>query len=199
MTDSASRTIFVAAVDGEVDFLPADAPLLITGIGTINAALTVTDYLARAAERGELPERVVNVGTVGSLHDGLDGVFEIEQVIKHDFNLLIESDIHRYLLPETFELETTGKLPVQSLATGDHFVTDTATRERLAQTSGLVDMEGYAIAAACARFGVPLTMLKQVSDPANEETIGAWAGSLSRASQQLHDACQTLDLLPQEA
>lgn len=190
------RLLFVAAVDDEVSTLPGDVELLITGIGTLNAAITLTEYLTAARQRGDLPGRVVNLGTVGSLHDGLDGVFEVDAVRKHDFNLLIETDIHRYLLPEIIELPTSGLLPVESLATGDTFVTDSGIRNQLAKHSGLVDMEGYALAAVCQRFGVPLTMLKQVSDPANEETIGKWASSLERAAHQLRSACRLLGFLP---
>ena len=183
--------LFVAAVDGEVSQLPDGVDLLITGIGTVNAAIALTERLAV----GPRPARVVNLGTVGALRDGLDGVFEIGSVRKHDFNLLIESDIHRYLLPEVIELEVSGKFSVQGLATGDTFVTDTVTRNRLAVDSGLVDMEGYSLAAVCQRFGVPLTMLKQVSDPANEETIGKWASSLDRAAHELADAARVLGFL----
>ncbi|APT93349.1 nucleosidase [Corynebacterium phocae] len=193
---SQEKILFVAAVDAEVKHLPSDAELLITGIGTVNAAMKVSEYLAAARERGQLPDRVVNLGTVGALRDGLDGVFEISTVIKHDWNLLIESDIHRYLLPEVIELETTGQLPRQGLATGDTFVTDTQLRNRLAEESGLCDMEGYAIAAACQHFGVPLTMLKQVSDPANEETVGQWANALDRAAFELDQAAKKLGFLP---
>lgn len=69
------------------------------------------------------------------------------------------------------------------------FVSDTATRDRLAQDSGLCDMEGYAIAAVCQRFGVPVTLLKQVSDPANESSVGKWDDALPRAAHELHEAC----------
>lgn len=196
MFDPAGTILFVAAVDGEVEGFLHGQDVLITGIGTLNAAIGLTEYLATARERGVLPDRVVNLGTVGALRDGLDGVFEVSEVIKHDFDLLVESDIHRYLLPEVISIPVSGELPVQSLATGDKFVADTATRDRLAEKSGLCDMEGYAIAATCARFGVPVTLLKQVSDPANEDSIGAWADALPRAARQLYSACCELGFLP---
>lgn len=187
-----SSILFVAAVDGEAAHLPDEANVLITGIGTLPAALAVTEALARA-ER--LPERVVNIGTCGALRDGLDGVFEIDRVTKHDFHLEVLSDIRRYLLPEFLELETSGRFPVQGLATGDMFVSDSATRERLAQASGLCDMEGYAVAAACQRFGVPVTLLKQVSDPANETSVGQWAGVVDRGARELAAAVEQLGFI----
>ena len=60
------------------------------------------------------------------------------------------------------------------------FVSDTALRTELAKKSQLCDMEGYSIAAVCQRFEVPCTLLKQVSDSANEESKGTWANVLDR-------------------
>ena len=181
--------LFVAAVDKEAAALPEGTPLLVTGIGTLPAAMALTEYLTVAREEGTLPRWVVNIGTVGALRDGLDGVYEIDRVTKHDFKLDILTDIDRYLLPKVIEIPVSGNHPVQGLATGDMFVSDTQTRERLAQDSGLCDMEGYAIAAVCQRFGVPVTLLKQVSDPANESSVGKWNDALPRAAHELHEAC----------
>ena len=179
------RTLFVAAVDAEAAHIPEGEPLLITGIGTVPAAIALAEALADARANGALPDRVVNIGTAGALVDGMAGVFEVNKVTKHDFKLEVLTDINRYLLPETIELETSGRLPVRGLATGDMFVSDTALRTELAKKSQLCDMEGYSIAAVCQRFDVPCTLLKQVSDSANEESMGTWAGVLDRGGRQL--------------
>lgn len=190
MDNLAGRTLFVAAVDGEAAYLPDDAALLITGIGTLPAAIRLTEVLAR-----ERPARVVNIGTAGALRDGLDGVFEVDRVIKHDFKLEVLTDIARYLLPAVIELETSGRLPTAGLATGDAFVSETALRDELAVASSLCDMEGYAVAAVCQHFGVPVTLLKQVSDSANESAKGTWADAVDRGARQLADAARALNLL----
>ena len=189
MENLSGRTLFVAAVDAEAAHVPQGAPLLITGIGTVPAAIELTAVLASAQQ---LPERVINIGTAGALRDDLAGVFEISHVRKHDFHLEVLSDVSRYLLPEVIELETFGKLPTETLATGDSFISDTPTRTRLAQDSALCDMEGYAIAAVCRKFGVPCTLLKQVSDTANEESYGSWASVLDRAAEELAVAFGTV-------
>ena len=189
------RTLFVAAVDAEAAHIPEGEPLLITGIGTVPAAIALTEALADARANGALPERVVNIGTAGALVDGMAGVFEVGKVTKHDFKLEVLTDINRYLLPEVIELETSGRLPVRGLATGDMFVSDTALRTELAQKSQLCDMEGYSIAAVCQRFDVPCTLLKQVSDSANEESKGTWANVLDRGARQLASAATDLGFL----
>lgn len=195
MENLSGRTLFVAAVDAEAAHIPDDEALLITGIGTVPAAISLTEVLAEARAHDGLPERVVNIGTAGALVDGMDGVFEINKVTKHDFKLDVLTDISRYLLPEFIELETSGEIPARGLATGDMFVSTTALRNELVKKSQLCDMEGYPIAATCQRFGVPCTLLKQVSDSANEESMGTWAGVLDRSARQLAAAAADLGFL----
>ena len=50
------NVLFVAAVDAEASHVPEGAPLLITGIGTVPAAIELTNALASAEV---LPEFVV--------------------------------------------------------------------------------------------------------------------------------------------
>ena len=54
------------------------------------------------------------------------------------------------------------------LASGDVFVTDPVVRARLAERAHLVDMEGYGVVYACRRLGVPVRLVKHVSDAADE-------------------------------
>jgi nucleoside phosphorylase len=60
------------------------------------------------------------------------------------------------------------------LATGDAFISDPVTRARLAERAHLVDMEGYAVARACATAGVPCELVKVVSDSADEAAGHSW-------------------------
>ena len=49
----------------------------------------------------------------------------------------------------------------------------------LAEHAGLVDMEGYAVAAAAAEHGVPVRMIKHVSDEADDTAFQTWAESVA--------------------
>jgi adenosylhomocysteine nucleosidase len=71
------------------------------------------------------------------------------------------------------------------LTTGDAFISDSATRERLAQQADLVDMEAYAIAHASAVAGVPVTIVKQVSDQAGATAGKSWSESVDECAEQL--------------
>ena len=74
-----------------------------------------------------------------------------------------------------------------TMATGDQFVSDDADRARISALGAkLVDMEGYAYASVCERFGVPLQIFKVPSDFADSETTMAdWDAIVVEKSHQL--------------
>ena len=59
-------------------------------------------------------------------------------------------------------------------------------RELLAARAHLVDMEGYAVAFACARIGVPVRLVKHVSDNADESALD-WPAMVDRSARALGD------------
>lgn len=179
--------LIVAAVPAEAGDI-ADHELLTTGVGTVPAAIALTRRLAD----GPLPDRIINVGTAGALDDDHHGVFEIESVLKHDFAAEAVAGISDHVYPRWITMETSGKLPVARLATGDTFVKDSQLRASLRTKAPLVDMEGYALAAAARTFGVPITLLKQVSDPADETAGTLWHNALERAAAELGGAVNIL-------
>ena len=52
-------------------------------------------------------------------------------------------------------------------------------------TADLVDMEGYAIAWVARRFGVPVELIKLVSDPADESAGTLWVDGVAECSRVL--------------
>ncbi len=74
------------------------------------------------------------------------------------------------------------------LATGDAFISDSATRARLAQRAHLCDMESAAVAAVADSFELPVTLLKQVSDNTDEGASTTWFEAVDAGAQQLYDA-----------
>jgi adenosylhomocysteine nucleosidase len=158
------RVLVVAATAAEAADVPAGLPLVVTGIGKTPAAVAVTRALAAYDDLAGLT--VVNIGTAGALRDGLTGLFEPGVVVNHDVN----ADVVRALGYDPGERLEVG--PGETvLASGDVFVTDRAVRARLAARAHLVDMEGYAVAYAAAAFGVPVRLVKHVSDAADESAL----------------------------
>ncbi len=193
--------LLVVATREEAEHLGVDVPVLLTGIGRINATAALAETLAR----GPLPATVLNVGTAGSLDDGpasrIHGVHRISRVILHDFS---HSAVRRLAGADAYppiDLEVRGDggdggtsssnggsgngAGGAVLATGDLFVEDSATRARLAETADLVDMEGYAVAWVARRFGVPVELIKLVSDPADESAGTLWAAGVAECSRVL--------------
>jgi len=100
-------------------------------------------------------------------------------VLNHD----ISADLVRALGYDPHErLEVGGSEVV--LATGDVFVTDPAVRDALAARAHLVDMEGYAVAWAAREAGVPVRLVKHVSDTADESALD-WASMVEASALAL--------------
>ncbi len=155
-----SRFLVVCALRSEAAHVPPDLPLVITGLGKTAAAVATTRALL-GTERDGLT--VLNVGTAGALRPDREGIFLPSRVLNHDLN----ADVLRALGVDPREELEIPDGDGSVLATGDVFVTDPAVRDRLAARADLVDMEGYAVALACAELGVPVRLVKHVSDSAD--------------------------------
>ncbi len=170
--------LVVAAIAAEAAHVPDDVEVLVTGVGKSLAAVTVTRAICEHPRREELV--VVNVGTAGALRDGVGGLHEIGTVINHD---LSAEPIRRLGLDPREVLDLPGGHEMV-LASGDLFVTDPAVRTALAKQAHLVDMEGYAIALAATELGVPVHLVKVVSDNA-DETAHDWSAAVDGCAREL--------------
>ncbi|GAA2378771.1 nucleosidase [Catellatospora methionotrophica] len=176
-TVAPDRPLIVVALAEEAAHLDTPYPVLLTGVGKVSAALAV----ARVLGAGVLPREIVNLGTAGALRSGLGGLHEISRVVQHDFHTATIQAVTGYTFGGPLDLPGAG--PV--LATGDVFVSDPVLRTALAEHADLVDMEGYAVAAAAAAYGVPLRMVKQVSDEADGEAVTGWAEAVDHCARLL--------------
>jgi adenosylhomocysteine nucleosidase len=174
-----SRYLVVCATLAEAAYVPSSLPLVITGIGKTAAAVATTRALMETDRRGLT---VLNVGTAGALRPGLEGLFTPGRVVNHD----LSADLIRALgYDPREELEVEGGDDTV-LASGDVFVVDPAVRDRLAERAHLVDMEGYAVAHACAELGVPVQLVKHVSDQADEGAMD-WPSVVDASARVLGD------------
>lgn len=163
------RPLVVVAVRQEAAHLARSdrrIDVVLTGIGKVSAAVAVSAAIAELR-----PSLVLNVGTAGALHDGMEGAHVVGRVVEHDVD-------HAFLGSLIGE-EVSGEVVLDPhepvvLATGDAFVADPVVRAALATRAHLVDMEGYAVARACERAGVPCRMVKVVSDTASADAARSW-------------------------
>lgn len=181
--DATMSALFVCALPEESAGLEGYVPVLHTGAGKVQTAVTVAHHLA---EHGSEVDLVVNAGTAGALGSfRLGDVVEVGEVLQHDFDHVAISALARRPLPGGPIAVASPEGASARLATGDRFLTDAVERSRLAQVADLVDMEGYAVAATCERFGVPLWIVKCVSDAADSDAALSWRDTVELASRRL--------------
>lgn len=172
------RPLLVMAVKEEGQCYDGDLPRLFTGLGKINSAAALAAVLAR----GPSPSGVINLGTAGALRPGWTGTHVIGRVIQHDF----DSELLRRLTGESWGeplMLADREGPV--LATGDVFVSDSGVRARLAAKAALVDMEGYAVVAVANQAGIPIRVVKHVSDNADAGAVKAWRETIADSAAAL--------------
>ncbi|WP_426321505.1 nucleoside phosphorylase [Microbacterium sp. E-13] len=177
--------LLVAALDSELVAFPADLAgfdRLVTGPGKLQATYALTRALDAAAY-----DEVVVVGTAGAIDARLEAsVYEISGAVQHDVTDIDGIVGQHVSLPALVELDADGDGVI--IATGDHFVDDAeavATIRPLG--AGLVDMETYAYIWVAQRFGVPIRVLKAVSDRAQDGAITDWHAAVTACSHQLRD------------
>lgn len=179
--------LLVAALDSELQAFPSEIPgfaRLVTGPGKLNAAVRLT----RALDAGNYDEIVV-VGTAGAVdHEIAGDVFEVSAAVQHDVQDL-DGIVGRHLsLPARLETGREGLV----IATGDSFVDDADVAARIRSLGGvLVDMETFAFIWVAQEFGVPIRVLRAVSDRAQDGATTLWDDVVAACSAQLWERFQT--------
>jgi adenosylhomocysteine nucleosidase len=177
------RPLLVMAVKEEAQFYDGGLPLLLTGMGKVNAAVALASVLAR----GPHPSGVINLGSAGALRPGWTGTHVVGRVVQHD----LDNDVLRQLTSQSWgQPIVLADRHGPTLATGDVFVSDPSVRKRLAERASLVDMEAYALAAAANQAGVPIRVVKHVSDSASEGAAKSWRATLAGSADALAEWIQ---------
>lgn len=178
--------LLVAALESELQAFPAELPgfdRLVTGPGKLMAAYGLTRALDSASY-----EEIVVVGTAGAVDDAMDsGIYDIGTAIQHDVQDLEGVPGRHVSLPERVD---TGREGV-TIATGDSFVDDPDAVAHIRSLGGvLVDMETFAFVWVAQRFGVPIRVLRVVSDRAQDGATQIWDEVVARCSEQLWEFVQ---------
>lgn len=154
--------------------LPPEIRVTFCGVGKVNAALATAAVLARPDCR-----QVVNFGTAGSLRPELAGsLLRVNRLLQRDMDArpLAALGVTPFEEGATAGVIHLGGQGV-SLSTGDNFVTAPPDL-----ASDIVDMEGYAIAKACMRAGVPFACWKYVTDLADENASANWRDNVEKGA-----------------
>ena len=149
----------------------ADWSILYTGVGKVNAAITLMAALTEMK-----PDLLINYGTAGAIKNGLPRIVEVGQSVQYDMDA---RPLGISLGATPFETGTECfRLSDSPLicGTADQFATSTPEL-----SCDLVDMELYALAKIAARERVPLKSFKFISDHADGNAQLDWEDSLPDA------------------
>ncbi len=164
---SGKSILFVMAVEAEYgSFLRSRLIPLMTGVGPVEAAVTLSRTLADLDAQGDLPDLVVSLGSAGSNTLEQTEVYQVASVSYRDMDaspLGFEKGRTPFLdLPPVIELPLRiPAIPTASLSTGANIVSGAAYG---AIDAEMVDMETYAVLRACQAFQLPLIGLRGISD-----------------------------------
>jgi len=157
------------------------------GLGKINAASSITTLIHQCS-----PTHIINVGTAGSSKFPAGTIVECSGTVQRDMDVS----------PLGFAVGQTPFDEIDGLIDLETFITDAqhgicGTGDSFETSEGkvaydLVDMEGYAIAKVCKKFGVGCTLLKFISDGSDHTAHADWSENLKHAGPALLIACQKL-------
>jgi adenosylhomocysteine nucleosidase len=189
--------LYVMAVDAEygVHLRERISPLM-TGVGPVEAAVTLTRTLTELAVRNSLPDLVVSLGSAGSARLEQAEVYQAISVAYRDMDaspLGFEKGATPFLdLPVMVDLPL--RIPgvkTASLSTGANIVSG-AAYETIA--ADMVEMETFAVLRACQSFGIPLIGLRGISDGKAElKHVSDWTEYLHVIDEKLASAVDALE------
>ncbi|AWB34306.1 phosphorylase family protein [Orrella marina] len=163
------RLLIVTALPQELDHapIPYEHPVVFTGIGKLNAAVTLMDAISKHS-----PAMVINFGTAGRLSAHASGLVEVAEVIQRDMDAEPLSPRGTTPFDETPTTIASGFEGVRC-GTGDSFMRSTDSW-LLDQQVDIVDMELFALALVCHRRGVAWRSFKYITDDTDENAGRDW-------------------------
>ena len=177
------NNIVLIALKEEAPELAYLMNLFYTGVGKVNAAMVVGEIIAKYR-----PKRIINFGTAGSITVA-PGFYQCTQFVQRDMTCEalggvpgqtpFETDVHL------------GNANGLTCSTGDNFVMD----PELEIPADVVDMEAYAIAKACAKYGVEFICWKYISDQANQHAPTDWQQQVAQGQPHYISKLKELQLL----
>ena len=191
------RVLYVMAAEAEYGpHLKALFRPVMTGVGPVEAAVSLTRILAELALDGRKPDLVVCLGSAGSAVLEQAEVYQITSVAYRDMDASAFG-FARGVTP-FLDLPAAVPLPIRipgvkeaTLSTGANVVSGDAYR---AIEADLVEMETFAILRACMSFSIPLVGLRGISDgKAEVHRIDDWTEYLHVIDEKLAEAVRLLE------
>lgn len=192
-----AEVIVCVSTELEGALLKPQLPVLVTGVGAVNAAITLTQFLERHGARailscgigGSYPGAGLRVATAvwaesecyGDLGAAsANGFLDMRAL---GFAVIAGASPVYNILPVSLRPRGATTLPFITVNTCTG--TDAAAREVEARTRGAVEnMEGAAIAHVAALYGIPMGEVRGISNLAGNRDRAAWRVKEAAAAAQ---------------
>ncbi len=193
---SGRKLLFVMAAEAEYGqhlrqrFIP-----LLTGVGPVESAISLSGFLAKSAAQNNLPDLVVSLGSAGSRTLKQTHVYQVKSVSYRDMDasaLGFEKGTTPFLdIPKILELpHLIPGIESTTLSTGANIVSGSAYE---AIDADMVDMETFALQRCCMIYGLPHIGLRGISDGVSELShIADWTEYLDIIDEKLALCVDTL-------
>ncbi|NTE85218.1 5'-methylthioadenosine/S-adenosylhomocysteine nucleosidase [Agrobacterium rubi] len=190
------RLLFVMAADAEYGpHLKARFKPLMTGVGPVEAAVSLTAVLAELKATGSLPHLVISLGSAGSRVLEQAEVYQATSVSYRD----MDASAFGFEKGRTPFLDLPAEVPLPlripgvaqaRLSTGANVVSGAAYD---GVDADMVEMETFALLRACQRFDILLIGLRGISDGKSDVShISDWTEYLHVIDEKLADAVDRL-------
>ena len=196
-TVGGKSVLYAMAADAEYGpHLKALFRPVMTGVGPVEAAVTLTRVLAEFTLDGRKPDLVVCLGSAGSARLDQAEVYQVTSVAYRD----MDASAFAFAKSTTPFLDLPAVLPLPiripgvmeaTVSTGANVVSGTAYQSIDAD---MVEMETFAVLRACMSFGIPLIGLRGISDgKAEVHHIDDWTEYLHVVDEKLAKAVRMLE------
>jgi adenosylhomocysteine nucleosidase len=172
------KKLLVVALEKELprDYVPDDYNIIYTGIGKVNAAIVLT----KALTSNPFYDVVINYGTAGATDQDVSGeLLDVGWVMERDMDLTVLGLPKYVVRHDQKPMIATSNLDTEIVCgTGDSF-------DRPQLPYHIVDMEAYALAKVCKKFGIIFKCYKYISDTDDDEDPGeAWKENVSKGAEK---------------
>jgi nucleoside phosphorylase len=147
--------------------------LIESSIGKVASALATTILINKFNV-----EQLINIGLAGAIKPINTGTaYFISSVNQHD--ALMPFDDYQQDMYQNINCTVPKQInQTATLTTGDQFITDSS---KINTNADMVDMEGFAVAYVANRYNIPITLIKGISDNANNSSEAELFANLNNA------------------
>lgn len=160
----------------DVSFAGMDTVTECIGVGKVNAAIAAMDAVMR-----HRPDLVVNMGTAGTMCREVGDVVVCSEFVDRDLEKtglgMLCHRLSTFTAADAACFGLDGRLQFGGVCnTGDSFLTEAVTAD-----GDVFEMEAFAVACVCRRFGIPFFAVKYVTDVIGRNSVKHWADKLADA------------------